>query len=62
MSQTCARTGQENVESRAPDGQLTGEALKAGEGEVIADLDFAQIDARKRLMNACGRARSLQPP
>jgi nitrilase len=37
-----------------PDGQIIGEALKAGEGEVIADLDFAQIDARKRLMDARG--------
>jgi nitrilase len=38
----------------APDGQLIGEPLKSGEGEVIADLDFALIDARKRLMDACG--------
>jgi nitrilase len=37
-----------------PDGQIIGEPLKAGEGEVIADLDFAQIDARKRLMDARG--------
>jgi aliphatic nitrilase len=36
------------------DGQIIGEPLKAGEGEVIADLDFAQIDARKRLMDARG--------
>jgi hypothetical protein len=27
---------------------------KAGEGEVIAVLDFAQIDSRKRLMDARG--------
>jgi aliphatic nitrilase len=37
-----------------PDGQIIGEPLKAGEGEVIADLDFAQIDARKRLIDARG--------
>jgi aliphatic nitrilase len=38
----------------SPDGQIIGEPLKAGEGELIADLDFAQIDARKRLMDARG--------
>ncbi|HLM60077.1 MAG TPA: hypothetical protein VK308_04685, partial [Pyrinomonadaceae bacterium] len=38
----------------SPDGQIVGEPLKAGEGEVIADLDFALIDARKRLMDARG--------
>lgn len=38
----------------APDGQLIGEPLKSGEGEVIADLDFSLIDARKRLMDARG--------
>jgi nitrilase len=38
----------------SPDGQIIGEPLKAGEGEVIADLDFAQIDARKRFMDARG--------
>jgi nitrilase len=37
-----------------PDGQIIGEVLKEGEGEVIADIDFAQIDARKRLMDASG--------
>ena len=37
-----------------PDGQLIGEPLKSGEGEVIADIDFSQIDARKRLMDASG--------
>jgi nitrilase len=37
-----------------PDGQIIGEAIKSGEGEVIADIDFAQIDARKRLMDASG--------
>jgi len=38
----------------APDGQIIGEPLKIGEGEVIAELDFAQIDARKRVMDARG--------
>lgn len=38
----------------APDGTLIGKPLKEGEGEVIADLDFVQIDARKRLMDARG--------
>jgi nitrilase len=38
----------------APDGSLIATPLKAGEGEVIADLDFALIDARKRLMDASG--------
>jgi nitrilase len=38
----------------SPDGQIVGEPLKVGEGEVIAELDFAQIDARKRLMDARG--------
>jgi nitrilase len=37
-----------------PEGQIIGEPLTAGEGEVIADLDFAQIDSRKRLMDARG--------
>ena len=37
-----------------PEGQIIGEPLKAGEGEVIADLDFALIDYRKRLMDARG--------
>lgn len=37
-----------------PDGQIIGEPLTAGEGEVVADLDFARIDARKRLMDASG--------
>jgi nitrilase len=37
-----------------PDGQLIGKPIKDGEGEVIADIDFAQIDARKRLMDASG--------
>jgi aliphatic nitrilase len=38
----------------SPGGQIIGEPLKAGEGEVIADLDFAQIDARQRLMDGRG--------
>lgn len=37
-----------------PDGQLIGEPIQSGEGEVIADLDFSLIDARKRLMDARG--------
>jgi aliphatic nitrilase len=28
--------------------------LEAGEGDAMADLDLAQIDARKRLMDARG--------
>ncbi len=38
----------------APDGRLLGEPLRSGEGEVIADLDFALIDERKRLMDLRG--------
>jgi nitrilase len=38
----------------APDGQIIGEPLTSGEGEVIADIDLVQIDARKRLMDANG--------
>ena len=38
----------------SPEGLMIGEALKSGEGEVIADLDFALIDARKRFMDARG--------
>nr|WP_268886712.1 nitrilase-related carbon-nitrogen hydrolase [Ktedonospora formicarum] len=37
-----------------PEGQIISEPLKTGEGEVIADLDFALIDSRKRLMDARG--------
>ncbi len=33
---------------------LIGEPLRSGEGEVIADLDFSQIDRRKMLMDAAG--------
>lgn len=38
----------------SPDGRIIDGPLHAGEGEIIADLDFAQIDARKRLMDARG--------
>jgi aliphatic nitrilase len=37
-----------------PDGQIIGTPITSGEGAVIADLDFALIDARKRLMDAAG--------
>lgn len=37
-----------------PEGRLIGEPLTAGEGEVIADLDFELIDFRKRVMDARG--------
>jgi nitrilase len=37
-----------------PEGRIIGEPLKAGEGVIIADLDFAQIDFRKRVMDARG--------
>ncbi|MFD1985706.1 nitrilase-related carbon-nitrogen hydrolase [Mesorhizobium newzealandense] len=37
-----------------PDGSLLGEPIRAGEGVVIADLDFIQIDKRKRLMDSRG--------
>lgn len=37
-----------------PEGQIIGQPLTSGEGEVIADLDFAQIDFRKRVMDARG--------
>jgi aliphatic nitrilase len=38
----------------APDGMLIGEPVPAGEGEVIGELDFARIDARKQLMDSRG--------
>lgn len=38
----------------APDGTLSGEPLRSGEGEVIADLDFALIDKRKQAMDSRG--------
>lgn len=37
-----------------PEGQIVGEPIRSGEGEVIADLDFAQIDYRKRVMDGRG--------
>lgn len=37
-----------------PEGRIIGEPLTAGEGEVIADLDFSLIDFRKRVMDARG--------
>src|SRR5262249_53263938 len=37
-----------------PDGRIISGPLEGGEGEVIADLDLAEIDARKRLMDARG--------
>jgi aliphatic nitrilase len=37
-----------------PNGQLIGQPLKSGEGEVIADLDFALIDSRKRIVDSRG--------
>jgi nitrilase len=38
----------------APDGTLLGEAVRSGEGVVIADLDCARIDRRKQLMDSRG--------
>ena len=38
----------------SPDGRIIGEPSRSGEGEVIAELDFALIDSRKRLMDARG--------
>jgi nitrilase len=38
----------------SPEGELMGEALRSGEGVVIADLDFALIDRRKQLMDSRG--------
>ena len=37
-----------------PHGELLGEPLRAGEGEVIADLDFSVIDARKSQLDSRG--------
>jgi aliphatic nitrilase len=37
-----------------PEGRVIGDPITSGEGEVIADLDFAQIDCRKRVMGARG--------
>lgn len=38
----------------SPEGKLLGEPLRSGEGEVIADLDLALIDKRKRMMDSVG--------
>ena len=38
----------------SPLGELLGEPLRSGEGEVIADLDFALIDRRKAKMDSSG--------
>ena len=38
----------------APSGELIGEALRSGEGAVIADLDFHLIDERKQKMDSRG--------
>ena len=39
----------------SPEGEfMGGEPLRAGEGEIIADLDFWQIDKRKRMMDSRG--------
>ncbi len=38
----------------SPEGELMGEPLRAGEGEVIAELDFGMIDKRKRMMDSRG--------
>jgi len=37
-----------------PQGELLGEPRRSGEGEVIADLDFALIDKRKAFMDSSG--------
>lgn len=38
----------------SPEGELMGEPLRSGEGEVIADLDFRKIDQRKKMMDSAG--------
>jgi aliphatic nitrilase len=38
----------------SPQGEVVGEPLRSGEGEVIADLDFELIDKRKAFMDAVG--------
>ncbi|WNG13375.1 Nit6803 family nitrilase [Cystobacter fuscus] len=38
----------------SPEGKLLGEPLRGGEGVVIADLDLALIDKRKRMMDSVG--------
>jgi aliphatic nitrilase len=37
-----------------PEGRIIGEPITSGEGEVIADLDFAMIDFRKKVMDSRG--------
>ena len=37
-----------------PQGELLGDPLRSGEGEVIGDLDFALIDKRKAFMDSAG--------
>jgi aliphatic nitrilase len=37
-----------------PEGVVLGDPVRSGEGEVIADLDFAMIDQRKLLMDSRG--------
>jgi aliphatic nitrilase len=38
----------------SPEGELLGEPLRSGEGEIIADLDFSLITRRKMLMDSRG--------
>ena len=38
----------------SPEGELIGEPISSGEGQVIADLDFALIYRRKQLMDSRG--------
>ncbi|MFT9217041.1 MAG: aliphatic nitrilase, partial [Acetobacter malorum] len=38
----------------SPEGKLLGTPLTEGEGMVIADLDFALITKRKRMMDSVG--------
>lgn len=38
----------------SPEGKLLGEPLTTGEGSVVADLDFALITKRKRMMDSVG--------
>jgi nitrilase len=37
-----------------PQGELLGEPLRSGDGAVVADLDFAEIDRRKAFMDSSG--------
>lgn len=38
----------------SPQGEFLGEPLRSGEGDVVADLDFAMIDSRKSKMDSAG--------